>query len=105
MLFPLIFENGRDEEYKRKFWKELIAAQKENRPMRKFVYDPNYVERSEKEKRELREYVAKRFEEIKQRKKNSENLEPSKKLGTKTVPYNEEQVLRHMLLECESVEV
>lgn len=104
-LSAFVFEGGNNEEYKRKFWKELIASQKENRPMRKFVYDSNYVKRSDEEKRELREYVAKNLEELKQRKKSPENIESSGKLGSKTTQYNEEQALRYMLHECESVEI
>jgi len=105
MLFPLVLESSLDEEYKRKFWKELVTSKKENRPMNQAAYDPNYVEPSEEEKREIHEYALKELQRLKEKKK----LEPIKeeieekhtagKFIIKKPKFNEELCLRKMLIQ------
>lgn len=99
-LSAFVFEIGNDEAYKRNFWKELIMSKKENRPMNPSAYDPDYVEMSDDEKREMHEYATRRLEELEKqpRKENMETSQISGKLGSKKTKYHEERLLRDMLL-------
>ena len=106
-LFPLVFELGHDEDYKRKFWKEFVMSKKENRTMNQSAYDSDYVERRDEEKREIYEYATKRLLEIEQQscEKNAETHEFSSTFGLRKTRYNEEFALRRLLLKCEPVKI
>jgi len=100
ILIP-IFEWGNDEKYKRKYWKEYLAAKKENRPMNKSAYDPDCVKRSDEEKREIYESATKRLEYLEEHPhKDAETSQHSRKLGSKNTRYHEERILRDLILEC-----
>ncbi|MCH7561132.1 MAG: hypothetical protein IIC67_07180, partial [Thaumarchaeota archaeon] len=101
-IFPPIFEWGHDEKYKRKFWKEYKDAVKEKRIMNPSAYDPDYVERSDEEKKEIYESATKRLEELKKlpHKEDAEIPRPSRKLGSKKTKYHEERALRDLILVC-----
>ena len=98
-IFPPIFEIGHDEKYKRKFWKEYKDAVKEKRVMNPSAYDPDYVEMSEEEKREMHEYATRGLEEL-ERLPHKENTETqiSGKLGSRKTKYDHGRALRDMLL-------
>ena len=106
-LFPLVFEVGHDEDYKRKFWKEFVISKKENRSMNQSTYDSDYVERRDEEKREICEYATNRLRELEQQscEENANTHESSGKFGLGKTRYNEEFALRRLLLECEPVKV
>ena len=106
-IFPPVFEWGNDEKYKRKFWKEYKDAVKEKRIMNPSVYDPDYVEMNDDDKREMREYATRGLEELERqpRKESIETLQISGKLGSRKIKYHHERALRDMLLKCGPVKV
>lgn len=105
-LSAFVFEIEHDEEYKRNFWKELIMSKKENRPMNPSAYDPNYVEMSNDDKREMREYAIRGLEELeKQSHKESMETQIYGKLGSRKTKYCHERALRDMLQMSESVKI
>lgn len=104
-LMALFFEIGNDEEHKRKVWREIKDAQKENRPVNRAVYDPDYIEPSEEEKRAKREYALKGLQKLKEGQKLEKTKKKTKlvqiidgKLKIRNPPYNHERALM-MLLE------
>ncbi|MBS1268834.1 MAG: hypothetical protein MAG458_01568 [Nitrosopumilus sp.] len=99
ILVP-IFEWGNDEKYKRKFWKENLAAKKEDRPMNRSAYARDYVKRSDEEKREIYESATKRLEYLEKHPYKDEAPKRSGKLGSKKTRYHEERILRELILEC-----
>ncbi|MEK0318447.1 MAG: hypothetical protein QQN43_02615 [Nitrosopumilus sp.] len=106
-IFPPVFEWGHDEKYKRKFWKEYKDAVKEKRIMNPSAYDPDYVEMSDDDKREMREYATRGLEELEKqlRMKKMETPQISGKLGSKKIKYHHERALRDMLLMSEPVKI
>ena len=106
-VFPFVFELGNNEEHKRKFWKEFILSKKENRPMNQTAYDPEYVEPSDEEKREMYEFVTNRLQELEKQppKENTETPQISGKLDSNKTKYHEERALRDLLLKCGPVKI
>jgi len=105
-IFPPVFEWEPDEAYKRKFWKERKDAIKEKRMMNPSTYDPNYVELSDDDKREMREYAIRGLEELeKQPYKKVETPQISGKRGIRKTKYNHERALRDMFLISEPTKI
>lgn len=74
LLFPLVIEVNDDEEYKRKYWKELKESSKENRPINRSAFDPTWNEAEERKNR--REYAKKLLESMMEQKRHPDNDKP-----------------------------